>query len=431
MRQVLSLVVAALGAWSALAAEETPQAAKAELATLSKQLGLLSRCFNLVHEVVAPSVVSIKTSEDIANPFTARNEAVDVGEGSGFVVHADAKASYILTNAHVVLQTNDNQEFVRGRNEQFLGYDHLVVELNDNRDIDAEYVGVDASTDLAVIKVGVPNLPTIDWADSDHVTVGDLVLALGYPLGVGYSATSGIVSATDRSIGIYRSIRGLESFIQTDAPINPGNSGGPLVGLDGHIIGVNSNILSRTGVNIGIGFAIPANLARRVADDLIRYGRVHWAGIGVDIDEIPVTQAEGLGLGSGQAVCVINVLPHTPAAEAGIRAGDIVLAVGAVKIRSKMSFRARFACCQIGVPLALGLWRDHAEVMVQVTPIDRDILLHAHSRGPGVPAARLRPHRHGRCRRGPAGLGGGGRLARRHRAPRARRPPAARRADPA
>ncbi len=355
-----------------LPAEQTPQQAKAELATLSQQLAVFSRCFNLVHEVVAPSVVSIKTSEDVQNPFTSRSVTMDVGEGSGFVVYADAKSSFILTNAHVVLQTNNDQEFIRGRNNQAVGYDHLMVELNDNRDVDAEYVGFDLSTDLAVIKVAVASLPAVDWGDSDKSRVGDWVLALGYPLGVGYSATSGIVSATDRSTGIYRSIHGLESFIQTDAPINPGNSGGPLVGLDGHIIGVNSNILSRTGVNIGIGFAIPSNLARRVADDLIRFGHVRWPGIGVDLDELSAEAARDLGLPAVPAVQIKHVLASSPAATTGLKPGDVVLAINQSRIRSLMNFRARVACCRIGEVMSLTIWRAGTQSEQKVTPIDRD-----------------------------------------------------------
>jgi S1-C subfamily serine protease len=189
---------------------------------------------------------------------------------------------------------------------------------------------------------------------------------------VGYSATSGIVSSTDRSTGIYRSIHGLESFIQTDAPINPGNSGGPLVGIDGHIIGVNSNILSRTGVNIGIGFAIPSNLARRVAEDLIRYGHVRWPGIGVDLEELSADSAKDLGLPAVPTVRIQHVLQHSPASGSGLKPGDVVLAVNQSHIRSLMNFRARVACCRIGETMSLHIWRNGVESDQTVTPIDRD-----------------------------------------------------------
>ena len=360
-----------------LTAEDRATAAREELAALSKQVGVISHCFNLVDEIVAPSVVSIRTSEEVQNPFVGRGTEVEIGEGSGFVVAADDQFSYILTNAHVVLQTNNDQEFLRGPAPDYkpVGYDRLVVQLNDNRELDAGYVGCDTSTDLAVVKVALPHLPTIEWADSDKSRVGDWVLALGYPLGVGFSATSGIVSATDRSTGIYRAIHGLESFIQTDASINPGNSGGPLVGIDSRIIGVNSNILSRTGVNIGIGFAIPSNLARRVTEDLIRYGAVRWPGIGVDLEELTAEVAQSLGLPPVQAVLIAHVLPKSPAALSGLQQNDVVLAVNQTRIHSLMNFRARVALGRINEPMVMHLWRAGTELDATVVPVARDAVL--------------------------------------------------------
>jgi S1-C subfamily serine protease len=372
------LLLLAAGSAYALDAEDR-QKAREELSGLSKQIGVLSRCFNLVHEVVAPSVVSIHTREQLTNAFPLSGRVatreVEVGEGSGFVVRSDDKESWILTNAHVVLQTNHEQEFVRGRNNQPVTYDRLVVQLTDSRDVEAEYVGVDLSTDLAVIKVAVPKLPAIDWGDSDQVHVGDWVLALGYPLGVGYSATSGIVSATDRSTGIYEAMQGLESFIQTDAAINPGNSGGPLVSIDGRIIGVNSNILSRTGANIGIGFAIPANLARHVADDLLAFGRVRWPGIGVDLRELTADQARELGLPPAPAVIIARVLAKSPASEGGLQRNDVVMAINRTRVQTSMNFRARVAGCRIGEAMTMRVWRAGKEVEQQIVPIDRDEIL--------------------------------------------------------
>jgi S1-C subfamily serine protease len=351
--------------------------AKQELQAINAQISILSHAFNLIHEVVAPSVVSIHTRATVSSqfPWEGRREAqVEVGEGSGFVVAADDKDSYILTNAHVVLQTN-NGEFVHGVNDLPVGYDSIVVQCNDNRVVDATYVGYSIDTDLAVLKIAVPRLPVVDWGDSDHARVGDWVLALGYPFGVGYSATSGIVSATDRSTGVYESVQGLESFIQTDAAINPGNSGGPLVGLDGRILGVNSSIISRAGGNVGIGFAIPANLARHVAEDLIAVGHVRWPGIGIDMDTITSEQAEALGLPAVQTVRITRVLPQTPAATSDLAAKDLVLAVNQMPIQSLMSFRARIASCRIGDPLTLKVWRDGKVIERKVVPIDREQIL--------------------------------------------------------
>jgi S1-C subfamily serine protease len=355
------------------------QKAREELTALSKQVGVLSRCFNLVHEVVAPSVVSIHTREELNAGFALNGRIaareVEVGEGSGFVVHSDDKASWILTNAHVVLQTNHEQEFVRGRNNQPVPYDRLIVQLNDSRDVEAEYVGYDLSSDLAVIKVAVPKLPAIEWGNSDQVRVGDWVIALGFPLGVGYSATSGIVSATDRSTGIYEAMQGLESFIQTDAAINPGNSGGPLVSIEGRIIGVNSNILSRTGVNIGIGFAIPANLARHVAEDILAFGHVRWPGIGVDLRELTPEQAAELGLPPAPAVLIARVLPHSPAADGGLQRNDVVMGVNQIHVQTSMNFRARVAGCRIGEPMTVRVWRGGKELEQKVVPVDREEVL--------------------------------------------------------
>ncbi|MBA2481815.1 MAG: trypsin-like peptidase domain-containing protein [Planctomycetes bacterium] len=358
--------------------DDARQKAKDELLALGKQLSVLSRAFNLVHEVVAPCVVSIHTRAQVSTPIgwgLQQSGEVEVGEGSGFVFASDERASWMLTNAHVVLQTNHDQEFVRGRDNKPVGYDRLIVQLNDNRQVEAEYVGFDLSTDLAVVKVAIPHLPTCDWGNSDQVHVGDWVVALGYPLGVGYSATSGIVSATDRSTGIYDAMRGLESFIQTDAAINPGNSGGPLVSIEGRIIGVNANILSRTGSNVGIGFAIPSNLARHVAEDLIANGRVRWPGIGIDMDVLAPEQAQELGLAPVQAVRIIHVLPKTPAKAGGLDINDVILAVNTLPIQSLMQFRARVASCRVGEPMALRIWRAGKVLDKQVTPVDRDEIL--------------------------------------------------------
>ncbi len=357
--------------------QEARAKAREELRTVGGELQRLSHVFNLVHEVVAPSVVAIHTRSQEAVPyrtpfggvFFGGSREVEVGEGSGFVFHADDKASYIMTNSHVVLRMNEQQQFERDRNGRYIGYERITIELNDGREIDAEYVGWSVETDLAVLKIPMAKLPTTEWADSDKVRVGDWVVALGYPLGVGYSATSGIVSATDRSTGIYRPVGGFESFIQTDAAINPGNSGGPLVDLTGHIVGVNSNILSRTGSNIGLGFAIPANLVKRVGEDLLAHGEVHWPGIGVDAEEISADQTQVLGLPTVTAVRLAHVYPDTPAAAGGLENGDIVLSVGGVKIGGQMQFRSRLAACRIGQEVALTVWRGGKVLDRSVVPV--------------------------------------------------------------
>ncbi|HEX3134997.1 MAG TPA: trypsin-like peptidase domain-containing protein, partial [Planctomycetota bacterium] len=226
---------------------------KAELKQASAELARFSRAVNLVHELVAPSVLSIHTREERLRPVLYRGRLfadkreVEVGEGSGFVFYSDAKASWIITNAHVVVQTNADQQFITNNKGQPVGYDRIVAVLSDNRELKAEYVGVYVESDLAVLKIDVPDLPALEWADSDQAKVGDWVVALGFPLGVGYSATSGIVSATDRSIGSFQGLGAFDSFIQTDAAINFGNSGGLLVDVNGRVLGINASIKSSTG----------------------------------------------------------------------------------------------------------------------------------------------------------------------------------------
>ncbi len=382
----------------AVAAEDRA-AAKAELKALASESSRLSRAFNLVHEVVAPSVVSIHTKAATVNAVVNRfgevvalasGEPVEVGEGSGFIVRSERGTSWIVTNAHVVLQTNAEQQFVRGRDNQQVWYDRVAVELNEGRQIEAEPVGYNLETDLAVVKVSEANLPAVDWADSDRVHVGDWVVALGYPLAIGYSATAGIISATDRSTGVMHGMRGFDSFIQTDAAINPGNSGGPLVDLEGRVIGVNSSIKSTTGANIGLGFAIPSNLVKRITDDLITLGYVRWSAIG--IDPVDADSEVTGGLPAVPQVLIRAVVPGTPADAAGLRAGDALIAVNGFAVRNLMQYRARFAGCAIGQPLNLRLRRDGKDIDVTVKPIALDEVLRRDqaARPVAVPSLALR-----------------------------------------
>jgi S1-C subfamily serine protease len=373
------LVILALGATTLLGDEvlSDRDRARAELRQVGQELAKLSRAFNLIDEIVAPSVLSIHTKENLRlYAFSGRSviREVDVGEGSGFVFASNAKASFILTNSHVVLQTNHEQEFVRGENGQPVGYDKVKVVLNDNREVEAEYVGFYLPADLAVLKIPVPSMPAIEWADSDQGKVGDWVLALGYPLGVGYSATSGIISATDRSTGIYQSIGGFDSFIQTDAAINPGNSGGPLVNMMGQVVGINASIISKTGNNIGLGFAIPSNLARRIAEDILNNGHVSRTIIGVQIEDVGPDQAKAMGLPQAQTVRITSVVPGSPAEAAGLATGDVIQAVNQSKIVSRQQFQARVASCKLGAIITLKVLRSGAVSDFPLTPVAADEL---------------------------------------------------------
>ena len=224
------------------------------------------------------------------------------GLGSGVITSQDG---YILTNNHVVE-----------------GVDEVKVELPDNRTFTAKVIGTDPATDLAVVKIDAKNLPTLVFGDSDAVRVGDVALAIGNPLGVGETVTSGIISAKGRQTPDGGD--GYQDFLQTDAAINHGNSGGALVNAAGQLIGINSQILSPSDGNIGLGFAIPSNMAKTVMDQLISGGTVHRAKLGVTIQRITPDLASSLGLGSTRGALVSNVDESSPAARAGLKQGDVI-----------------------------------------------------------------------------------------------------------
>ncbi len=383
---------------TAFAAEDPAVAAAAkareELAKVAPQAFTLSRAFNLIHEIASPSVVSIHTREQYRTlrGLEMREEVqeIDVGEGSGFAFDwresTDGGDSFILTNSHVVLQTNQHQQFIRGARGQPVAYDRISIHTNTNRTYESEVVGVDLQTDLAVLKIHGTRIPPIEWGDSDQARVGDWVLALGFPFGKGYSATSGIVSATDRSTGIYSGVRGFESFIQTDAAINPGNSGGPLFNLEAKVIGINANIISPTGVNAGLGFAIPSNLARRVAEDLRDLGKVSRPMVGVEIDELDGEEAAKLGVPDNHIVQIRRVVPGSPAETGGLVAGDVVLAINTLPIGSWQQFRARVASAKIGEPLEVQVWRGDKRAQATLTPVAAEQFVPG---GPGRPTVRI------------------------------------------
>lgn len=374
MRTSLSVLLSVIAACGPLLASTDPaerSAMRRELERLAEQ-DTLSRAFNLIHELVGPSVVSIHINQeqlrlDRRTGAIVRNE-VQVGEGSGFVVAADQEHAWVLTNAHVVIQTNSAQEFLQDRDGNPAWYRSIRVASNDNRVFDGVPVGADVQSDLAVLRIAAPDLPAITWGDG-AVAVGDWVVALGYPLGVGYSASAGIVSATDRSTGIYLNEGGFEAFIQTDAAINPGNSGGPLVDLRGRVVGVNANIVSRTGASIGLGFAIPADLAQRVADDLVAFGRVRRPFIGVRMDELAPELADDLAIDNRAGVVLTRVLPGSPAEQAGLREGDVVVAVAGAEVNGIQDFRASVAATRLGSDLPVTVWRDRGRIELSLRPV--------------------------------------------------------------
>ncbi len=272
------------------------------------------------------------------------------GLGSGVIVRPDG---HILTNHHVV----DGAEQVN-------------VELTDGRSFKAKVVGSDQPSDLAVLKIDGANLQTLSLGDSDAVRVGDVVLAVGNPLGVGQTVTMGIVSAKGRATP-FGGDATFEDFIQTDAPINEGNSGGALVSTGGQLVGINSQILTPSGGNIGIGFAIPANMAKNVMTQLIEHGEVHRGMIGVTIQPVTSDIASSLGLSQVRGALVNSVQAGSPADKAGVQRGDVITAVNGESIRTGNDLRNEVSQMLPGTSTKLAIIRDGKEQTVNVTVAER------------------------------------------------------------
>ncbi len=265
-------------------------------------------------------------------------------QGSGFVI--DAKKGHIITNNHVVEDATE-----------------ILVITQDGTELMAELVGRDPKTDLAVLKVKPSNkLKQIKWADSDKARVGDWVLAIGNPLGLGGTVTTGIISARGRDIrsGPY------DDYIQTDASINRGNSGGPLFNVQGEVLGINTAIYSSNGGSIGIAFAIPTNLARQVIDQLIRFGETKRGWLGVFIQEVTDEIAEGVGLKQATGAMVSSVQDKSPASDAGIQAGDVILEFNGTTIESERILQRVVASIDPNKTVSIKIWRDRKKITLHV-----------------------------------------------------------------
>lgn len=267
------------------------------------------------------------------------------GLGSGVIVGQDG---YVLTNHHVID-----------------GADRIKVDLNDNRTLEAKVVGSDPPSDLAVLKIEASGLPVLALGDSDRTRVGDVVLAIGNPLGIGQTVTMGIVSAKGRQTGL--SNGSFEDFLQTDAPINQGNSGGALVSTNNELVGINSQILSPSGGSIGLGFAIPSNMARSVMEQLINTGKVRRGQLGITVLKIPSEEASKLGVDQGPGVVVYQVQPGSAADRAGLRRGDIITALNGTAVNDPNSFRNIIAGTAPGSEVTLTVKRDGREQQVRAT----------------------------------------------------------------
>jgi Do/DeqQ family serine protease len=264
------------------------------------------------------------------------------GLGSGVIISTDG---YILTNHHVID-----------------GAEQIKVDLNDNRTIDAKVVGSDPPSDLAVLKIDATNLPVLALGDSDKVRVGDVVLAIGNPLGIGQTVTMGIISAKGRQTGL--SSGAFEDFLQTDAPINQGNSGGALVSTNSELIGINSQILSPSGGSIGIGFAIPSNMARTVTDTLVKTGKVRRGQLGITVVRANSDPAKALGIKESKGVVVALVQPGSAADRAGLKKGDVITAFNGVEVNDPNVFRNQVASAGPGADVTLTIIRDGREQQV-------------------------------------------------------------------
>jgi Do/DeqQ family serine protease len=357
MRRSPLLVLTALFAIAQLPAAVPPAVGDTPVPTLAPMI-----------KKVSPAVVNVATRGTIHergaqnplldDPFfrrffdTPENSSRDrpfQSAGSGVIV--DAKNGYIVTNSHVVENANE-----------------ITVTLQDGRDVKAEVVGSDSPSDVAIIKVKPEGLSQISLGDSSKAEVGDFVVAIGNPFGLQHTVTSGIISGLSRS-GI--DPKGYEDFIQTDASINPGNSGGALVNLRGELIGINTAILSRSGGNIGIGFAIPINMARNVMEQLIKYGSVKRGQLGISMYPMTPDIARSLGLSNATSGALVSqVVDGSPAQKAGIRTGDVITSVNGQPVKSNTELRNTIGLMRVGDKVDIGLLRDGKSLRVSAVIAD-------------------------------------------------------------
>ena len=310
--------------------------------------------FAPILEKVTPAVVNIavlqRSPEEqnplMRDPFFRRffggpgQSEPQIAAGSGVIV--DAKNGYVMTNAHVVKDARE-----------------VLVTLKDNRRLPAKLVGVDPGTDIAVVRVDPQNLVDVKFGDSDALQVGDFVIAIGNPFGLGQTATSGIVSALGRS-GL--SMEGYEHFIQTDASINPGNSGGALVNLRGELVGINTAIIGPAGGNVGIGFAVPVVMARAVMEQLVKFGEVKRGRLGISMTDVV----------GGEGATVAEVQADSPAAKAGLRKADVVTGLNGRPVRGAAELRARLGVVPVGETVELQIQRgaEKHTIKAQIAPIE-------------------------------------------------------------
>jgi S1-C subfamily serine protease len=306
---------------------------------------------------ITPAVVSIETKFRAQDAKNRRRDARDPPGNVGSGVVFDAKRGLIITNNHVIDRADD-----------------ITVTFTDGRMFKAKRVGTDPEFDLAVISVDADNLPSLPFGDSRQLEVGDFVLAIGYPANIGQSVTSGIVSGLHRTnVGVEQ----FENFIQTDAAIYPGNSGGALVDLQGDLVGINTAYIGATNTNPGMGFAIPVNTARIIADQIIEFGDVRRGTIGITTDDPSPDAARDAGSaeppsGASVGAVIVKVTPGSPAARAGLKPGDLVTELGGRQVIDSQFLRRRLALLRIGEVADLTVRRDGKLSNVKLAVADRD-----------------------------------------------------------
>ncbi len=312
--------------------------------------------YRIAAQKASSAVVSINTSKAARkNPnsndpwfkffFGEQGNEPQAGLGSGVIV---SPSGYILTNNHVVD-----------------GADEIEVVLNDSRSARAKIIGTDPDTDLAILKIELDKLPVIVLGNSDAAQVGDRVLAIGNPFGVGQTVTSGIVSALGRN---QLGINTFENFIQTDAAINPGNSGGALVDINGNLLGINTAIYSRSGGNMGIGFAIPVSTAKLVLEGIVKDGQITRGWIGVEPNDLSPELAETFDVKTKRGVIITGVLQNGPAAQAGIRPGDVIVQIANQPVVDVTQLLAQVSALKPGTPSRFSIERKNQPLELEVTP---------------------------------------------------------------
>jgi serine protease Do len=337
--------------------------------SLQLDIAETNKSFTQIVVNITPSVVNISTKRkvvagagpsltdplyDFFSPFRDEgrlNKRKEQSLGSGLIVSRDG---YIITNYHVIENA-----------------DEIKVTLYDKTAYKGKIIGIDPKTDVAVVKIGAENLPSIEWGNSDKLQVGEFILAVGNPFGLSHTVTMGIISAVGRAnVGI----ADYEDFIQTDAAINPGNSGGPLVNVDGKIIGINTAIFSRSGGYQGIGFAVPSNMAKSVFDQLVSKGKVVRGWIGVSIQDLSMELARKFGLKNTNGSLISDIIKDSPAEKAGLRRGDIIISFNEKKVGSVSSLRNMVAQSTIGSELGIKVIRNKKlrDIKVTISELPRE-----------------------------------------------------------